>query len=81
MRSRKHPLNGAIYTVGDDGLVYVDKQGVKGVFTPGGKYISGELTTADMHLCGWLAGPQLPPERDIPAKDMPVERVPEFAHD
>jgi len=80
MRRRRHPLSGAIYEVGEDGLVYVDKAGVKGVFTKGGVYVSGELTTADMHLCGWLAGPQLPRARDIAAKDMPV-KVPEFAHD
>jgi hypothetical protein len=58
MRVRKHPLSGARYEVGDDGLVRVDDHGVTGFFTPRGDWVSGELHHVDPQLCGWLAGPQ-----------------------
>ena len=31
------------------------------MFTPDGRWVSGDVYHADPHLCGWLAGPQLPP--------------------
>ena len=62
MRRRRHPLSNAIYEVRDDGNVEVSaKDGQVGVFSPDGVWLEGELTHADPHLCGWLAGPQLPP--------------------
>lgn len=62
MRQREHALSGALYDVRDDGNVEVTaKSGDVGTFTPLGEWIEGELTHADPHLCGWLAGPQLPP--------------------
>ena len=62
MRRRQHPLSKAIYDVRDDGNVEVTAQdGTAGVFTPEDDWIEGELHHADPHLCGWLAGPQLPP--------------------
>ncbi len=62
MRQRRHALSGALYDVRDDGNVDVtSRDGVTGTFTPDGEWISGELRHADPHLCGWLAGPQLPP--------------------
>jgi hypothetical protein len=62
MRQRKHALSGAIYDVRDDGNVEVtSRHGETGIFTPDGVWIEGELRHADPHLCGWLAGPQLPP--------------------
>ena len=70
MNKRRHPLSGAIYDVGVDGNVYVDRDGVKGVFTPRGEHISGELTQVDPELCLWLAGPQVPGGANM--KDMPV---------
>ena len=51
MPRKRHPLSGAIYDVGDDGLVHVDLDGRTGVFTA-----SGELRQADPHLCGWRPG-------------------------
>jgi hypothetical protein len=57
-RRRRHPLSGAQYEVGADGLVYVDRKGVSGVFDFEGRWISGELREADPHLCLWLGGPQ-----------------------
>ncbi len=51
-----------MYDVRDDGNVDVtSRHGETGTFTPDGEWISGDLRHADPHLCGWLAGPQLPP--------------------
>jgi hypothetical protein len=62
MRQRKHALSGAIYDVRDDGNVdVVARDGTAGTFTPRGEWIAGDLRHADPHLCGWLAGPQIPP--------------------
>ncbi len=60
MTSRRHPLSGALYVVVDDGTVEVDKDGRRGRFHADGRWIEGELTHADPHLCLWLAGPKLP---------------------
>ena len=62
MPSMKHPRSGALYTVRKDGNVDVENNGVKGVFTSNGRYVSGDIRQADPHLILWLAGPQLPPE-------------------
>ena len=72
MRRKRHPLSGAIYDVGDDGLVHVDLDGRTGVFTAAGDWVSGELRQADPHLCGWLAGPQLPAGSAGNPKDLPA---------
>ena len=67
---RKHPLSGAVYDVDDDGYVHVDDAGVTGVFTAAGTWVSGELHEADPHLCGWLAGRQLPAGMAAGPKDL-----------
>ncbi len=72
MRQRKHPLSGAIYDVRDDGLVEVSLDGHVGLFTPGGDHVSGDLYHADPHLCGWLAGPQMPAGMGTNPKDLPT---------
>ncbi len=62
MRQRKHALSGALYDVREDGnLTVTSRDGKVGVFTPDGRWVSGDVHHADPHLCGWLAGPQLPP--------------------
>lgn len=61
----RHPLSGATYTLRDDGLVEVENNGLKGVFTFDGRYREGELRQADPHLLLWIAGPQLPPEANV----------------
>jgi hypothetical protein len=62
MRRREHALSGAIYDVRDDGNIdVVARDGTAGTFTPNGDWVAGDLRHADPHLCGWLAGPQLPP--------------------
>lgn len=62
MVQRQHPLSRAMYRVTEDGNVEVTaKDGTVGLFTPDGEHLSGDLHHVDPHLCGWLAGPQLPP--------------------
>ena len=70
MPKRRHALSGALYDVGADGNVHVEKDGRRGVFTSRGQYISGDLYSADPQLCLWLAGPQVPGGANM--KDMPV---------
>jgi hypothetical protein len=72
MRTRRHPLSGALYDVDPDGLVHVTLDGVEGVFRPDGSWVRGELTHADPELCQWLAGPQLPPSLALLPKDLPT---------
>ena len=55
----RHPLSGAIYSLQDDGLVRVEHDGKTGLFHADGSWQSGELTTADIHMIGWIGGPQL----------------------
>jgi hypothetical protein len=71
--TRRHPLSGALYGVDGAGQVHVDLDGRQGVFEADGTWISGPLHEADPHLCGWLAGPQLPPGLAALPKDLPVE--------
>ena len=61
MRGKRHPLTGATYDANDGGnVIVVAADGTEGVFTPEGVWVSGELRFADPHLCGWVAGPQVP---------------------
>ena len=50
----KHPLTSAIYELRSDGLIEVDEKGLKGLFHGDGRYESGDLTQADLHLLGWM---------------------------
>ncbi len=75
MRKRRHPLSGAMYEVDDQGMVHVDDGGAKGVFTADGDWVSGALHHADAHLCGWLAGRQVPAGLARNPKDMHPDAV------
>lgn len=68
MARLRHPLNGAMYTVLEDGLVEVENNGLTGRFTWDGRQQSGDLTYADPHMLVWLAGPQLPEGSDSARK-------------
>ena len=57
----KHALTGGIYELQDDGLIKVTEDDVEGLFHADGRYESGELTHADLHLLGWLGGTQTDP--------------------
>ncbi|HEX9259085.1 MAG TPA: hypothetical protein VF855_06060 [Acidimicrobiales bacterium] len=71
MRMRRHPLSGALYEITDDGLVQVDLDGRTGWFTAEGSWVRGDLYEADPHLCGWLAGRQVPTASIRSSPDLP----------
>lgn len=55
MRQLWHPLSGAIYEeAGDDRVKVTDRAGVTGVFTGDGRWVSGDLRTADAEVCRWI---------------------------
>jgi hypothetical protein len=60
MRTIQHPLSGALYDLTEDGNIVVTLDGKSGVFTKEGVWISGEIRTADAHLCGWIGGKDMP---------------------
>ncbi len=70
----RHPRTGAIYTAQDDGLVRVEHEGRTGFFTPRGEWRSGELRDADLHLLGWVGGPDLAPRGGTFAAAAPAPR-------
>jgi hypothetical protein len=59
MRSIRHPLSGALYDRQPDGTVRVEKDGRAGVFRVDGTYVSGDLYSADPHMCVWVGGREL----------------------
>lgn len=57
----QHPLNGWVYEdLGDDVVQVTTPKGKTGKFTIDAKWIEGELTDANPHLCLWVGGRQLP---------------------
>lgn len=73
MHTRMHPLSKAIYDVREDGLVDVTQGDRHGVFTFRGERVEGDLYNVDIHLCHWLAGPQLPVGAAGNPKDFPAD--------
>jgi hypothetical protein len=63
MRAIKHPLSGAIYDLEADGVVRVEKDGRAGRFRSDGTYLSGDIYSADPHLCQWIGARALPSRR------------------
>lgn len=63
----RHPLSGAIYTGQEDGLVRVEEGGKSGLFHPDGRWHSGELRDADLHLLSWVGGPAPGPRSPLSA--------------
>ena len=55
----RHPFGGALYERDGKGNVLVTSGDRTGLFTDYGKWLEGELTECDPHLCGWVAGPQV----------------------
>jgi hypothetical protein len=72
MHTRMHPLSRALYDVQEDGLVEVTLGERRGLFTPNGVRVEGDLYNVDIHLCHWLAGPQLPVGSAGNPKDFPT---------
>lgn len=64
MRKIKHPLSGGIYEqAGQDRVQVTDRNGVVGVFTGDGAWVSGELRHADPELCRWIRSGDNPSPR------------------
>ncbi|HEY8122495.1 MAG TPA: SDR family oxidoreductase [Myxococcota bacterium] len=56
----RHPLTGAIYERLEGGRCRVtEADGRSGVFTDNGRWLSGDLRDADLHMLNWVGGPQL----------------------
>ncbi|MBU6269570.1 MAG: Rieske 2Fe-2S domain-containing protein, partial [Sphingomonadales bacterium] len=74
LRSETHPISGAVYTAIGDGLIRVEDKakGKSGLFRFDGTWIEGSLTHADLHLLGYVGGPDLPPGMDLPWVTMPA---------
>lgn len=56
MRKLRHVLSGATYESHEPGLIRVDHNGVVGIFREDGSWVSGELRSADQHMCNWVGG-------------------------
>ncbi len=50
----RHALSGAEYVADGDGIVRVEKDGNWGRFTGEGKWVEGEVLTADPEMCRWV---------------------------
>ena len=56
----RHPLNGDVYEhLGDGVVLLTNSNGQTGRFTADAKWLEGELTDANPHLCNWVGGKQL----------------------
>ena len=51
----RHPLSGAIYAAHGEGVVRVEKDAVWGDFDDRGKWLGGDVRTADPEMCRWVA--------------------------
>lgn len=69
MRGLIHPFSKALYEVTEDGLVQVSLNGQVGLFTPSGRYVSGEIRNCDPQVCGWVGGPQIANHRVMDSKE------------
>ena len=56
MSAEIHPFSRATYERTPEGLVRVAERGFEGLFRWDGRWVSGELRTADPHFCLWVAG-------------------------
>ena len=54
MRQIRHPLSGAIYELDDGDVIRVSQDGATGRFTPDGRWLDGDIRSADPELCRWI---------------------------
>jgi len=54
MRQIRHPLSGAIYELDDGDAILVSQDGATGRFTPDGRWLDGDIRSADPELCRWI---------------------------
>lgn len=60
MKGIVHPMTGALYEQDGEGNVRVEsKDGRVGIFTPTGRRVAGDKIEVDIHLAGWVGGPQV----------------------
>jgi hypothetical protein len=58
LRKIEHALNRAVYEWAEDDIgpvLVTDRQGTHGRFDRDGRWVAGELRTADPELCRWVA--------------------------
>ena len=55
MTKLEHPFSRHCYEFGADGLVVVSDGVRQGRFQPSGRWVSGQIMTADPLLCLWIA--------------------------
>ncbi len=68
----RHAFTGAIYERRPDGNVDVTMpNGTHGVFTQEAVWVEGELGHANLHLCQWVAGPQVSENLRMPPPNEP----------
>jgi hypothetical protein len=58
MNGIRHPFSRALYEQDGTGNILVTDGDRSGRFRPDGSWIDGELRECDLHICGWVAGPQ-----------------------
>lgn len=63
MNGVRHPFTGAVYERDGDAVVRVTLGARSGLFSRDGRWLSGDLREADIHLCGWIAGPRVASSR------------------
>lgn len=58
----RHPLSGAVYQLGDDGVLVQDRDRA-GVYDSSGRWLSGDRFWVCPHLCRWIGDGPRGPER------------------
>jgi hypothetical protein len=53
MRQIRHPLSGAVYELDGDAIL-VSKDESTGRFTMDGRWLEGDIRSADPELCRWI---------------------------
>ena len=78
MRQILHALSGALYELDDNGDVLVTKDGRSGTFGRQGRWIRGEIRSADPEMCLWVAdGPSVPVDARQNRRYMLVDTIQE----
>ncbi|MGY1815805.1 hypothetical protein [Blastococcus sp. SYSU D00820] len=62
MRGLTHPLSRAVYELCEGGVQVTTPDGRVGVFTPSGRWLSGDKIPVDIHMCEWVGNGPTEPE-------------------
>ncbi len=60
MHCIKHPFDGSLYYLMDDGRIRITDGDREGLFHLDGRWISGDIKQADPQLCVWIGNRPLP---------------------